>query len=204
MPFPLLVFGHHPDDALQTIYLDNELATYQQTKQLLAYGHRRIVMVNTFRGDVYNRDAQTGFERAISDHHEATGDVLVVPNDDHDAFYTQRLFDLGHRAAATLLELEQLPDAVMFSSDTIALAAMVHLQKDGIDIPAQLSVVANGNDDYARLFNPTLARMTCNPEAVGKLCAERIVHLMKDSDAGVSQQAVPMQLEVGDSIKKIE
>jgi LacI family transcriptional regulator len=95
--------------------------------------------------------------------------------------------DGGHQGAATLLSLASPPTAILAGSGKIALGVMNAARARGIDIPAELSVVAMGDSDLASFTHPQLTTIHIRTEEMGQRGAQILLALIqgKGSDAPV-------------------
>lgn len=194
---PLLLVGRHPDPALPAIHLDNRTAMRVLTERVCAAGHRRLLLVDAYRGDLFNQDGRAGIAEAV---HAAGADLEILDGlaIDFDAYYAGGLVDMGRRVAEAILARKRRPDAVLFHSDTLGLATLRALQDRGLTIPDDLALAANGCDDYLVLQRPLLTRMAADPAQAAQVCAEA---LLAHRDGGpLVGRALPLVFEAGASL----
>lgn len=195
--FPLLIFGRHPDPALPTIHLDNRGAMHALTGRVLAAGHRRLLLVDAYRGDLFNQDGRAGIADAVAAA-DADLEILDGLRLDFDAYYAGNLVDLGLRVAESVLARARRPDALLFHSDTLALAALRAFQDRGLDIPRDLAIAANGCDDYCALLRPALDRASPDPAQAAQVCAGALLaHLGGGPLVG---RTLPLVVEAGGTL----
>ena len=87
---------------------------------------------------------------------------------------------LGINGAKKLMSLESPPDAIMVSSDTIAIGAMKYLKSAGYQIPQQVKVVGYDNIDLCELVEPSLTTLAQPIKQLGieagKILIEKILN----------------------------
>lgn len=166
---------------------DNTLGGQVATSHLLALGRRRIAYIGSASDDHPEFKARlTGFRMA----HEQAGaewfPELLVETElrETQAFEaTQRLLDSGPAF-----------DAIFTASDLIALGAMKCLQKNGIRIPEQVSVVGFDDIPASTYFTPALTTVRQDT----RLAAEALMDNLLKMIAGeaVTSALVPTSLVV--------
>ncbi|WP_354040608.1 LacI family DNA-binding transcriptional regulator [Devosia sp. UYZn731] len=74
-----------------------------------------------------------------------------------------------------VLELEPMTDAILFSADNLALAALLECRRRGIDVPHQLAICGFGDYDLSALVTPSLTTVRIQPEVMGRRAAAMIL-----------------------------
>lgn len=87
---------------------------------------------------------------------------------------------LGANGAQTLMSLESPPDAIMASTDMIAIGALKYLKSAGYKIPKQIKVVGYDNIDLCELVEPSLTTLAQPIKQLGieagKIIIEKILN----------------------------
>lgn len=92
--------------------------------------------------------------------------------------------DWGQRAAAQLLERNELPGAVICGNDTIALGVLRVLTQHGIRVPGQVQVTGFDDIPYAELADPSLTTLRQPQQQM----ATEVVRMLTDQLAGRSER----------------
>lgn len=152
------------DQPGNSIGCDNVSGGYQAARHLLAIGRRRIAFLgNTTRRSPEFAERYLGYVKA----HELAGiEPLKALKVDAD-----NLEELGIRAVNSLLDSGQQFDAIFAVTDVIAIGAMKALQKRGLEVPGDVSVV--GFDDLPLASHVTPALTTVRQDI--RLASERLV-----------------------------
>ena len=70
-----------------------------------------------------------------------------------------------------VLRREPLTDAILFSVDSIALAALLECNRRGIRVPGQLSICGFGDYDLSSFVTPSLTSVRIQPSEMGRQAA---------------------------------
>ncbi|RMD74443.1 MAG: LacI family transcriptional regulator [Lentisphaerae bacterium] len=74
------------------------------------------------------------------------------------------------------------------------MGAILELQRQGIRIPEDLSIVGNGNNSTTDLIEPQLTKITCDAYEVGAICAQLLLDILKHPDAKKFSRRQPVRL----------
>ena len=85
------------------------------------------------------------------------------------------------------LDAMPLVDAIFFSADHLALAALLECNRRGIAVPDQLAICGFGNYDYSDLTSPTLTSVRVHPVEMGRRAAEKLVMRLDGIDQSATE-----------------
>lgn len=159
-------------------------ASRQLTKHLLELGHRRIAY---FAGPVIspsNRERLEGYRAALRE--------AGLEPDDRLIFHAGATIEEGEQAAAQLAQESAPPTALMAVNDLVAIGAATFLQKQGWDIPRDISVTGFGNVLLAEFFRVPLTTVRQPKLRLGLAAFELLLHLLQAKPA----QTVRLPAEV--------
>ncbi|MEP7291797.1 MAG: LacI family DNA-binding transcriptional regulator [Chloroflexota bacterium] len=171
---PFVVLGaqiDHPN--IDVVYVDDERATYEATRWLIAQcGHRSLGYIGVTTDLPPGPRRLRGFNRAL-------GDFDLTLNPDH---FVAGDFSLesGKRAVQTLLRRGKLPTALMVVNDLMAIGVILALQEAGYSVPKDVAVI--GFDDIleAIIVRPTLSTIAQNPHEIGAKLARALFERLED------------------------
>lgn len=146
----VMVSGEVPGLRVPRVRTDEAMGARLAVTHLRALGHRRIGLAN---GEAYYRPSMhrlEGFREAVRDLAGGTDDALCV-----EATYT---VNGGMSAAAQLVE--QGVTAIVAGSDLMALGAVQALERLGLDVPGDVSVVGYDDSYLASLTRPALTTVS--------------------------------------------
>jgi len=166
---------------------DHHVAT-TAVEHLLSLGHRRIAMIRTSdtEGAAWSSD-----EERTRGYREALVAAGVEP--DPSLLVTQPFGPhAGERGMAALLQLAEPPTAVFAYSDEIALGAVRCLQRAGVAVPAQVSVVGVDGHPTAELFGLTTVDQEVRRQ--GRLVGRMVLDRLHGGDSDEQSVLVPTRL----------
>lgn len=164
--------------------IDNEGAFYDAARLLIDLGHRRIGLINGQEQLTFSIRRETGMKKALLE--------AGLPVEDLPIDYGFMTDEFGYRAATRFLEAPVPPTAILCSSTVIALGAVRALNRAGLKIGEDVSLIAH--DDVLPLLKPEhfsvpLTTTTSSLRAAGARVAERLIASREQpSDAPPEQE----------------
>ena len=150
------------------IIIDNQKAGYDATIHLLEQGCKRIVHVGGSQSRNVYLDRFKGYKEAL----EEKG----IPFDS-SLFITNNLTEQSaQEAAATILNMNPLPDGVFTANDTTAVTIIGELLKNGVRVPEDIAVVGFNNDPIANVINPKLSTINYPGREMGEVAASTLIN----------------------------
>ena len=125
---------------------------YLGTSHLIDYKHVRIAYAGGTPNSILNKRRLSGYERAMNEH----GLPIRKEYEFAGAFTVQG----GIAAGEYFSSLPEMPTAVACANDMIAIGLMQYFQRNGIQVPDDVSVVGMDNIEYAEYFNPSITTVT--------------------------------------------
>ena len=166
---PLIFFdrvAEHPE--CTSVLIDNRKGAYESTSHLIAQGCQRIVHITaTPKRNVYV-DRLAGYKQALADHH--------IPFDEKYLLINNLSQEAGVQAAATILQMNPLPDAIFAANDNCAVGCMVALKKAGIRIPQDIAFVGFNNDPVSTVVEPNLTTINYPGYKMGEMAAASLIN----------------------------
>jgi LacI family transcriptional regulator, repressor for deo operon, udp, cdd, tsx, nupC, and nupG len=157
---------------------------------LVELGHRRIGMIRTSDTDgaYWSADAERsrGYLAAL-----AAAGLVIDPDYLVTAPFGPRA---GTEGMARLLELDDPPTAVFAYSDEVALGAHQHLQRSGVRVPGQISLIGVDGHPVAELFG--ISTIVQSVAVQGRLAGQMALDLLDGRALEERHVVVPTRLEV--------
>ena len=180
---------------LSSVSPDYHYGAWRATMHLLDKGHRDIIHVtHPYRESVRRR--VDGFRNAIEE-----TDICFNPS--------RHILDLGNPqnislAAGDVLDSwlnkgNKMPTAFFCVSDMVALGVMQALQKRGIKVPDEVSVVGFDGLAVSAHTSPALTSMQSDRAALGRIGVELLARHLSDPAALVQRITVGVDLVLRDS-----
>jgi DNA-binding LacI/PurR family transcriptional regulator len=159
---PLVTFDRdYPE--VDAILLDNLDGGFTAARYLLELGHRRIACIGGPDTGTRSGDRVRGYQQALVDFGlRAEPDLVRIGN---------WSFQSGQEDAAYFLELPKPPTAIFACNDMMAIGAISLLQKKGIRVPEDVSIVGFDNITLADFSSPPLTTVATPIVKLGRqLC----------------------------------
>jgi DNA-binding LacI/PurR family transcriptional regulator len=179
---PAIVFGTPKGSGtLPAVWQDDVAATRTVVEYLAGLGHRRLARVNgiprywhtKLRADAFHEVARASGLESVSVEGDYTGEH-------------------GAEATRELLQSARPPTAILYDNDLMALSGLGVAQQMGVDVPAELSIVAWDDSALCELVHPSLTALRRDIAATGAEAARRLVMLISGSDVGNLQEPPPV------------
>jgi LacI family transcriptional regulator len=176
---------------MSNIVLDYSAGIDEAVRHLVSLGHKRIAHIagsSRIRSGVIRREA---FVEAVYRYLPENKEQLIFEGDFR--------FESGRLAATEILNLEELPTAIVVANDMMALGAMQELKSKGIKIPQDISIVGFDDIAFAALSEPALTTV-CSPRVeMGRRAIEALITTIKIPNQRGIEIKIPTYLIVRDS-----
>ncbi len=190
IPFVVLAeYVVHPN--IDVVFVNDERATYEATRWLATdCGHRRIGYVGV--SDFYPPGPRRrhGFKRAMAESN--------LPIDPRFMFESDFTLEGGKQIAHQLMQVGELPSAMMVVNDLMAIGLILELQEAGYSIPNDVAVVGFDDIPEATIVRPTLTTIAQDPRDIGEKMAKALFERIKNPNLPArrlesSYQLIPRQ-----------
>ncbi len=193
---PIVLFNRQQDDdRLSGVSSDNFAGGRKLAEFLIKAGHKKIAHVAGWEGASTQRDREAGFIAGLAE----AGQTLFARAEGN--FH----FEQAQRAARTLFDCEDRPDAVFVANDHMAFAVMDVLRFElGLRIPQDVSVV--GYDDVTLASWPSYDLTTVRQPA-NRMVTETVTTLLsriEDPTSPVRRVAIDGPLIIRGSARKAD
>lgn len=180
------------DDDRPRVVIDNARGAQLAVDHLAGLGHRRIGHLMGPAGNVLTTTRAQGTRAALAAHGlEARAEWFLEGDFSLES---------GAQAARRWLAMEERPTAVFCASDAMACGFAGALQRQGVRIPRDISVVGFDGIDIAAHFVPALTTIAQPRRLIGETAARELVKLIRDSEAQRNiAQVLPLELVVRQS-----
>jgi LacI family transcriptional regulator len=164
---------------------DGHTAGAMVVRYLLSLGHRDFAFV---MGDPKNNERMVtrldGMKRALAEANIPLRSEQVLFKDDNS-------INEGREALRQLLSRSRLPTAIVCGNDVLALSILLECQRQGIDVPGQLSITGFGDVDLASQIDPGLTTVRSPRGQIGDVAAEYLLARIEGR-----QYELPTALEI--------
>lgn len=194
---PFVVWGvESPGQRYCSVGSDNFACGYRATQHLIELGRQRVAFIGqaapittaqTRHSQLSERLA--GFRSALAAAQLPTGLTMMRPASSGLA--------AGEDGVRALLAQGTAFDAVVASSDLVALGAIRVLRESGMRVPEDVAVVGYDDSEFARLVQPQLTTMRQDPILAGNLLVSKLLRAMAGYE--VKSERLPIELVVRES-----
>lgn len=176
------------------VTIDNREGAAMATGHLIALGHTRIGHLTGPPGNVLTRERLSGFRKALARR-------SIAPRAE---WFFEGDFTLasGIEGARHWLALERRPTAVFCASDAMACGFMSELNRHGVVVPRDVSVVGFDDIEIAAHFIPPLTTIRQPRAMIGERAAEMLIGRIQEAeprqtgDAASASDTLPLELVV--------
>lgn len=183
------------DTELPWVRCDNAGGAELAVRHLHELGHHGIGHISGPRGNVLTRERQRGTEAAL----RALG--LAVRRD--WMFDGDFSLAAGARAARAWLGLAERPTAVTSSNDEMACGFIAELHRNGLSVPADVSVVGFDDIDIAGQFIPALTTVHQPRLEIGETAAAALIAMIRGTGQEIRTTTLGVELVVRSSTRTI-
>ncbi|MFM1885448.1 MAG: hypothetical protein RL026_605 [Pseudomonadota bacterium] len=156
------------DDAAHLVQANDRQAVREAVENLIRMGHQRIGLVEGPEGFRSAQERREGWREALIAHGLPCGAELVSRGN-----YT---FETGRQSGVELLAAADRPTAIFASNDVMA-AGVVHAAREqGLDVPADLSVVGFDDTAIAATIWPPLTTVRWPIRSMARSAARKLIH----------------------------
>jgi LacI family transcriptional regulator len=166
-----LLDRHLEGEYLVNVRVDNEHGGYMATKHLIDLGHRKIAYISGPKISHDNEMRFEGYKRALEEHgipYEAKWNIF--------GHFTR---EGGYHATKTLIVQGDLPTAIFFANDEMAVGGMKALEEKGIEVPKEISIIGFDDIQITEYVNPPLTTVRQPKYEMGTLAAHLLFQSME-------------------------
>ncbi|ETX30579.1 LacI family DNA-binding transcriptional regulator [Roseivivax isoporae] len=167
---PVVMACEWMDTTTPSVRVENARGAALAVGHLARLGHRHIGHVTGPTGNVLSETRLEGFRDALS--------ALGLPLRDEWVIEGDFSMDSGAAAARAWLALDSRPTGLFLSSDQMAVGFMGELQRRGLTVPSDVSVVGFDNIEIARHLSPGLTTVRQPRTRIGVRAAEMLLSLI--------------------------
>lgn len=193
---PVVTIDHIFNDST-AILSDNLKGVRDLVNHIYEFGHRKIAFIHGEDTSVTQRRL-VGFYKTCNKFGIKVPDYYIKKARYHDP-------NTSGLATRELLELKDPPTCIMYPDDFSFIGGMNEIEKHGLIVPDDISVVGYDGIYLSQVLRPRLTTFKQDTEALGKEAVKNLIHAIDNKKTYVPKQVwIEGELLVGDSIKEIE
>ena len=175
-----------------TVTIDNNNAAYQAIEYLIQNGHHAILGIFGSEAFSITKERIAGFNKAITDYSIDKNKTRIVTIEDRQAIET---------AIFPLLKSKKYT-ALFVMSDELLSQSINVMQKSGIQIPDELSVMAISDGEYPYLVFPNITHIRDSGKKMGRAATKMLLNLI-EKDGSVKSKIIHTKLVCLNSVKNL-
>jgi len=185
--YPLVIFDRFFDVLnCNKIIGDDFEATYNATNHLIKEGRKNIAVISNIGGLNVASLRIKGYEKAIR---EAGKETLIL-NIEASENQEQDIEDF-------IVKNKNVVDGIIAIDNTSGVIALNKINKIGIEIPKQMSIIGFSSDNVLKFTNPKLSTIDQNPELLGVESVKKMISIINDNaDAKPTTTVIKTKLEL--------
>jgi len=179
---------------VNSVLCDNYAGSYAAVKHLLDYGHKKIGYINGIPNYLNAIERYTGYISTLNQYNLYDGNLVREGN------WT---FESGYEAALDLISKNPDITAIFAANDMMALGAIKAIQKSGLHVPDDISVIGFDNINQGLYSSPALTTIEVNIKTFAKETFKVLTNLIEDNNSSNIKVLIPASLVIRESTKKI-
>jgi LacI family transcriptional regulator len=192
-------------DSMSSVIVDNEVGGRLALEHLHSLGHRKIAFI---RGPKTLADSSPRWRgiRAVAKEHnlELDSRLIVDLPESRDPLSS---FEIGQKLTEDLVKQKRQFTAILAFDDMTAFGAIRALNKAGLRVPDDCSVIGFDDVAPAALYTPSLTTVRQPMEAMGAdavgIVIEGIKSVLEKREVGAEHRKVPPELVVRESTRSL-
>lgn len=182
--------GVMTDQYVITVYSRPAIAAV--VEHLYQLGHRRIALIKGLQNKIGAVDRVEGYKTGLMQVGLDYDAALVIDGDWQP--------ETGEAAAEKLLALENRPTAIIASNDLMAFGVMKAVQKRGLTIPHDVSLVGYDDIAAAQMATPPLSSVRLPMSEIGAKVGQYIVDLLEGTSPEPRQVTFSLEVVMRESV----
>jgi len=186
----LVTIAIPPIDNIPSVCMDEEKVGIISAKHLIDIGCKRLCVFggekNFIRCESFIKYAK---ERNI--------EVKFLTEKHFVAYYHQ-----GRKLAKKLLKEKEIPDGIFAFNDSLGVALMVEVLKEGIKVPQELAIISCDNTQLCECTFPEITSIDNNTKLLAKIAFEKIIAKINNKEIKEIHTKTEPKLIIRGSTKK--
>ena len=180
-----------PDESIPSLTIDNFNSVVDSINYLCSLGHERIGFITGLDDSDIGRNRLDGYLSALKNHGINENMSLVFKGD-----YS---FETGRNGADYFLSLNTPPTAIMCANDTMAVSTIKELNRKGLKVPDDMSIVGFDNVTIASQITPALTTVSVPFQNIAKHAVGLLDSVINNDVLEDRHMTLPCRLVLRDS-----
>lgn len=176
--------------------IDNIAAAQEAVEYLIKLGHEKIGMINGRREATVSMEREAGYLQALKKN--------GLPFVQDYVQYANFNEDIAAAMVTDMIERHDEVTALFCASDLMAIGAMKTIQKMGLSVPEDISIIGFDDIILAQYLSPTLSSVSQDMKLIGYEAANLLNKLMMDVEQVEHRIFVPHKLVIRNSVSQVK
>lgn len=173
--FPVVVLDRHMDhEDILHVEVNNHQGGVLATEHLIEKGHKSIGFISGPKNTHDSELRYNGYREALEKHGLPFHSRFKITGD-----FTR---GSGYRSTKMLIAQQNLPDAIFYANDEMAIGGLKAFSENGIRVPEDISVIGFDDIQLAEYVNPPLTTIRQPKYEVGALSAHMIFQMLSGEE----------------------
>jgi LacI family transcriptional regulator len=192
-----MVFIDHDEINKNCVYTDSYTSIYDAVKYLYQKGHRDIAYLGGELDQIVGKERYEGYSKAVEDLN-----LTIYPR--WNLYAEKYSFDNAYKTVDKLLSSGgHIPTSILCSGDVMAIGAMKAIQKNGLKVPDDISIIGFDNIRMSALISPALTTISQNFEQLAVNACELLLNQIKNPTSSTRKIIVASVLIERETVKDI-
>ncbi len=179
-----------------SVISDNVSGLKEIVEYLISQGHKKIAFIHGENTDV-TKKRLASFYRTCSDNNIEVNDEYIKEG----RYHIPKLSGLATRE---LLELNEPPTVIIYPDDYSLLGGITEIEKHGLSVPEDISVVGYDGIRLSRLLRPELTTYAQDTKQIGILATQKLVEIIENPKMAIPESIIVKgELQKGKTTKQI-
>jgi len=188
---PFILLGREMGAEYNSIVSDRVQGAFLATEHLIRRGSRKIAHVISNPLFLPTQEKLKGYRKALEKYDIEFDENMIIE--------TESSCEGGLEAGHKLLKIRPRPTAVFASNDEVAMGVLKSLDKSGIRVPEDISVVGYDNLNISIFANVSLTTVDQSQREMGQKAVELLLERIKDRKLKPEQIVLMPKLIVRES-----
>ncbi len=184
-------------DSRSAVISDNVQSMQDLVKYVYSMGHRKIAFISG-EGTAVTRSRVASFHRTCRNLGLNIPDEYLISGIYHNP-------KCSGQATRELLALKDPPTCILYPDDISILGGMTEIEKQGLRVPEDISIVGFDGIPLSRVLRPKLTTLCQDSETLGARATQLLIEAIEEPKLYVPQLVmVPGEVQTGGTVKKME
>lgn len=190
---PVITIDHHdPSIDADAVLTNNRFGAYKAVEHFIQVGHREIGFIGERDASPSYQERLEGYKLALQKNEIPEMREFILDNVRDEEEWVEQAFS----------SLQTHPTAWFCVNDRLGFLVVSALQKRGIKVPDDVSVISFDNGQLSRLSNPKISSVNIDLRLYGRKSVEQLIWRLQHPDEPHVEILLPTQLIHRESVAR--